>query len=457
MSEFDAIVVGAGPAGTSAALTLTRGGLRVALLERGPYPGSKSLMGGVLYTNVLAQLVPDFCARGAPLERHVAKKGLSILSAEAETAFSHRTGTWDAPPHNHSHTVLRARFDRWYAAQAEAEGVEVISGVVVDRTLKERGGAVVGVQVRMPEGDGAEQGELRAPLVIVADGANSLLAESEGLTNPSGGAMALGVKEVLGLPASTIDDRFGLQGDQGAAWEYVGAATGGLRGAGFVYTNRESLSVGVVVYVSDLAARQANPVELLDRFKAHPAVAPLVRGGELLEYGAHLIPETGYDRLPPLVKDGLLLAGDAAGLVSTSPSHEGSNFAMASGRLAAETALEAHRAGDFTAAALSTYRRKLEESFVLKDMEHTRDWPGFLAKNPHVLGAWPEALSEMVAAMLRVDGKPRAEREGELWELFQRRIGVMPFAMTAMQLRNALRVLGYGKSDKLMEYIARNW
>jgi electron transfer flavoprotein-quinone oxidoreductase len=156
--EFDAIVVGAGPAGVSAALTLVRGGKRVALLERGPYPGSKSLMGGVLYTDVLARLIPDFRGQGAPLERHVVRKGLSILSRGAETGMSFRTAAWDEPPHNHSFTVLRARFDRWYAQQAEAEGVELICGVVVDHTLKEKDGRVVGVRVRMPEEQNAAEG-----------------------------------------------------------------------------------------------------------------------------------------------------------------------------------------------------------------------------------------------------------------------------------------------------------
>ncbi|NTU59935.1 MAG: FAD-dependent oxidoreductase, partial [Deltaproteobacteria bacterium] len=200
-----------------------------------------------------------------------------------------------------------------------------------------------------------------------------------------------------------------------------------------------------------------SPVELLDRFKAHPAVAPLVRGAELVEYGAHLIPETGYDRLPILFRDGLLLAGDAAGLVSTSPRHEGSNYAMASGVMAAETALEAHAAGDFSSAVLSGYRKKLEASFVLKNMEHYRDWPGFLEKNPHVFSSWPESLSALAESALRVGGAPAAEAEGEALDLFQKKIGLLPFAMTALQMRNALRILGYGKSDKLLEYLAKNW
>jgi len=458
VSDFDAIVIGAGPAGTSAALTLARGGLKVALLERGPYPGAKSLMGGVLYTDVLAELLPDFREKGAPLERHVAVKGLSVLTAEAEAATSFRTAAWDLPPHNHSYTVLRARFDRWFAAQAEAEGVEVVSGVVVDRTLKGDGGQVVGVQVRMPEGEAAEAGQLNAPVVIAADGANSLLAEAEGMRPTlSSRRAALGIKETLGLPRERIEERFRLTGDQGSAWEYLGEATAGLRGSGFLYTNRETVSLGVVVIASDLTEAGLSPVDLLDRFKAHPAVAPLVAGAELLEYGAHLIPETGYDRLPLLYKDGFLLAGDAAGLVSTSPHHEGSNYAMASGVMAGRAALAAHRAGDFTAAGLSCYRRFLEDSFVLKDMEHYRDWPRFLEANPHVLGRWPGAVAAAAETLLRVGGGPRCERGNELWDLFQRRVGLLPFATTAFQLRNALRLLGYGKSDKVLEYLAKNW
>lgn len=458
MSDFDAIVVGAGPAGTSAAITAARGGLRVCLLERGPYPGAKNLMGGVLYTDVLAEILPDFRERGAPLERYVARKGMSILSREGETSMAFRTAAWDKVPHNHSHTVLRARFDRWYAAQAEAEGVEVISGVVVDRTLKDARGRVVGVEARMPEGEGPEGGRVNAPVVVLADGVTSLLAEVEGMRPKLDGQRAvLGVKETLGLPREAIEERFGLRGDQGAAWEYVGQATRGLRGSGFVYTNRETLSVGVVVFVSDLTERGWSPVDLLDHFKAHPAVAPLLDGSELLEYGAHLIPETGYDRLPLLAKDGILVAGDAAGLVSTSPHHEGSNYAMASGVAAGQTVLAAHGAGDFSVAGLSGYRKRLEESFVLKDMEHYRDWPGFVANNPHVFASWPEGLSAMVEAALRIGGAPRCERGGELWELLQRKFGLLPLVTTGVQLRNALRILGYGKTDQVLEYLARNW
>jgi len=458
VSDFDAIVVGAGPAGVSAALTMARGGLRVGVVERGPYPGAKSLMGGVLYTDVLAELVPEFREKQAPLERYVAKKGLSVLSEGSETAFSFRTTVWDRAPHNHSYTVLRARFDRWYAAQAEAEGVEVVSGVVVDRTLKEGDGRVVGVEVRMPEGEAPEGGRLTAPVVILADGANSLLAEAEGMRPPlPSRRAALGIKEVLGLPREAIEERFGISEEQGVAWEYVGEATAGLRGSGFLYTNRETLSVGVVVYASDLVERELSPVDLRDRFKRHPAVAPLMRGAELLEYGAHLIPETGYDQLPLLYKDGLLLTGDAAGLVSTSPHHEGSNYAMASGVAAGQAALAAHRAEDFTVSGLACYKRFLEDGFVLKDMEHYRDWPRFLEENPHVFARWPAAVAESLEASLRVGGGPRCDRAGELWDLFQRRVGVLHFATTAFQLRNALRILGYGKTDRILEYLARNW
>ena len=457
MSEFDAIVVGAGPAGTSAAITLSRAGLNVALLERGSYPGSKNLFGGVLYTDVLEHIIPDFREKGAPLERYVAKKCLSVLSDRGELGISFQAPSWNEHPHNHSYTVLRSRFDRWYATQAEAEGVTLVTDVVVDRTLKDRDGSVVGVQVRMPKDEDAVLGHLTAPAVIVADGANSLLAEAEGMRLAiEGNHMMVGVREVLALPREKIEDRFNIEQDQGVAWEFIGEATGGLPGAGFIYTNRETLSVGVIAFIADLAAMKTNPAELLARFKAHPAVAPKLRGAELVEYGAHMIPETGYDRLGLMYKDGLLLAGDAAGLVNTSPQHQGTNYAMASGVMAAETVLEAHSKSCYSAAVFSGYHKRLAESFVLKDLEHFRSWPAFLQNNQHVFSAWPEAIVSMIEEISRVGGTAWSEREDKVQQTFRNKIGVLPFARTAFELRNALRVFGYGKAEKIFS-LAGDW
>ncbi len=457
MNDFDAIVVGAGPSGVSAALTMARGGMNVVLLERGPYPGSKNLMGGVLYTDVLSRLIPDFIEKGAPLERHVAEKRWSLLSSDSASTAAFKNTKWDKPPFNHSHTVLRARFDKWFAAQAEGEGVELVCGVVVDGMIKEEG-RVVGVRTRTGEGTDAAEGELRAPVVVLCEGANALLAENEGLKPPaSSDDCAIGVKEVIKLGEDTIAERFNLEGRQGVAWEFIGAATGGLPGAGFIYTNHDTISVGIVAYLGEMKEDGSTPYDLLDTFKAHPAVRPLVRGGEVLEYGAHLIPESGVGRLPMRVKDGLMSVGDAAGLISSGPRHEGSNYAMASGVMAGETALEAHESGDYTVSGLSGYNKAVEGSFIWKGIERYSQWPGFLKQNPQLFSGWPEALAEMTASTLEVDNYATGEAEDKLMELFNRRIGVLPFAMTALQLRNSLKIFGYGKTDKLLEYISRNW
>jgi len=109
---FDAIVVGAGLAGSAAAVTMANEGLDVLMIERGRYPGAKNVFGGVLYTPTLRELVD---VSSAPVERYVAEKRFSMLSETDETAVSLRPGEWHDPPHNDSYTVLRGEFDRWFA------------------------------------------------------------------------------------------------------------------------------------------------------------------------------------------------------------------------------------------------------------------------------------------------------------------------------------------------------
>ncbi|ELZ79778.1 FAD dependent oxidoreductase [Haloferax larsenii JCM 13917] len=363
---YDAIVVGAGLSGTAAALTMAREGLDVLLLERGPAPGTKNVFGGVLYTPTIRELVD---IDDAPLERYIAEKKFSMLSADGdETAVSMRPSAWSDDPHNDSYTVLRRRFDEWFAKQAEEAGVTLITETTVTDVLRD-GDTIVGVRTDRPDG------EIRAPVVVLAEGANSLVSETAGLKDrPDREDVAVSVKEVFKLNRETIDDRFHLDGDAGAAYHYFGeGAVGEAVGGGFVYTNKRTVSVGVAYRIED-AAQGQTPEATLDAFESHPAVAPLVRGGRRIEYSAHAIPEGGADAMPDLVYDGAVVVGDAAGLVLNSGVHlEGTNMAVESGYHAGKAIAAAIEDGRTDEAALAAYPRDLEDSFVVENLRHY-DW-----------------------------------------------------------------------------------
>src|SRR6266446_10011224 len=334
--QFDAIVVGAGPAGSSAALAMARAGLSVAIIERGEYPGAKNVSGAALYApGLLADLLPDYWEE-APVERYLTRRVITFLGKEAAVSLDFRTQHFSQPPYN-GFTILRPTFDRWLAAKAEEAGAILITSTVVDDLLY-KDGHVIGVRCRREDGD------LYAPIVIAADGANSFLAKKAGLQHEfRGDEMTLGVKEVVRLDAHTIEERFNLTGEQGMTNEYLGYATGEVNGGGFLYTNRDTLSIGIVTQISSLAEKRIKAYDLLDQFKHHPAVAPLVRDSVTLEYSAHMIPEGGWAMLPQLSRAGLMVVGDAAGFVfAEGILLEGMNFAIASGLAAAETIKQAH-------------------------------------------------------------------------------------------------------------------
>ncbi|MCS7172984.1 MAG: FAD-dependent oxidoreductase [Armatimonadetes bacterium] len=415
--KFDAIVVGAGPAGAAAAITMAQAGLSVVLLERGEYPGAKNVMGGVMYGRMVADVVPEFWKLDAPLERVVVEERVWITTEEGVVSLGYRNPRQAYHPDGcpNAFTVLRARWDRWFAARAEEAGAILVPQTVAEDVIWQDD-RIVGVRT------GREEGDLYADVVVIADGVNSFLAQRARLRDHPVAPhhLALAVKEVIGLPPEIIESRFNLEPGQGVTIELYGAVTDGMSGYGFLYTNRDSLSVGVGVLVSHLMRTRRTPYELLERLKQHPAVRPLLTGGEVLEYAAHAIPEGGYEAMPRLFGNGVLIAGDAAMMVN-GLHREGSNLAMAAGRLAGETVIEAKRRGDFSARTLALYEAKLRESFVLQDLVKYRHLPELADRRPDLFRIYPHLVHDAVHEMLTVDGLPKRAKQRRIWQEITRR------------------------------------
>lgn len=392
--RVDAVVVGAGPAGSMAALSLARAGRSVVLVERGPFPGSKNLYGGVVYGRILDTLVPGW-TETAPIERWVTRRVTMLLTGDQSFALDFRSQRWAAPPYNGA-TALRPTFDRWLADQAVAAGAQLVCSTTVTGLIRDGSGRVTGVRTDRPGG------EIGAGVVIACDGVNAFLAEEAGLAKPkSSGNYALGVKEVLALDPAEIERRFQLQPGEGADFEVLGG-TGGVSGGGFLYTNSATIAVGLVLSLDSLTASGRRPESLLAEFKAHPSIAPLVADGELVEYGAHLIPEAGWSMMPELVGDGILVAGDAAGLcLAAGIWLEGVNFALASGAAAGEAAAAALGEGDTSRRALRRYRAALESSFVLADHRRLRNAPHLLFTD-RMQREYPQLLCDVVEELFTV-------------------------------------------------------
>jgi len=420
--KFDVIIVGAGPAGSTAALAMARAGLKVAIFERGEQPGTKNMSGGVLYyTEALHKLLPDFWEQ-APIERYVIRHDLIFLTNNASLSICYTDQEFIRPPYN-GVTLLRAKFDPWYASKAEEAGAFLISETVVDDLIWD-GDKAIGVRTRRNDG------EVLADAIIVADGANSLLAEKAGLRKKfARSSLAVAAKEVLALPAETIEERFALADGAGLAQTFIGDCTKGMVGGAFLYTNKSSLSLGVVVRLTSLEERRISIAEVLEDFKSNPCVKQVIRDATLKEYSGHLIPEEGINMVPKLYGNGILVAGDAAGfLLSTGFVLQGMNFAIASGFAAAQAIQIARQKGDFSRNGLACYQNLLKDSFVLKELKTFRHAPSFQA-NPRLYELYPPLVCGVSKRVFQVTGHPkrkilsllRAEMKGKIspWRMLK--------------------------------------
>lgn len=394
-NKVDVIVVGAGPAGVSAAITLARGGKKVVLVERGDFAGSKNMFGGAIYARPTSEIFPGFW-ESAPIERHNVEHKYVIMSDSDATTISYKHQ--DKGAYN-SFTVIRSKWDRWCVEQAKKEGVYFAPKTVV-RELIKRDGKVIGIKTDLET--------MYSDIVILADGVNSLLARQLGLrADIKDSTVAIGIKEVIKLPKEKIEDRFNLDSDSGCVSELIGGPMKGMLGLGYMYTNKESVVIGLGITLDELKKRKIKPYDLLNQLKEHPAVAPLIKDGELSEYSAHLIPEGGYKAIPKLYADGVMVVGDAAMLVNN-VHWEGTNLALMSGKFAAETAIEALNNVDFSENMLALYQEKLEASFVMKDMKSYKNIIDIVHGNAEsFLGYYPQKICDFFNDFTRVDSMPK--------------------------------------------------
>lgn len=399
---FDAIVVGGGFAGLSAAYRLATAGRSVLLIERGSTCGAKNLTGGRIYSYALQALLGDRWQE-APVQREVKREVLALLTeTDAVTVESTLTSA-----RQESYTVLATPLLEWLAAEAEQAGAMIVTGTTVD-SLIVRDGRVCGVRA---DGD-----ELEADVVIDCEGINPLLLEREGLIrrlDPH--AVAIGAKYVYRFGSSQEVDRiFGVRPGEGAAVLGMGAVTHGVFGGVFCYANTDSVSLGLVL---DSAGWKASGRPILDTAQAlreHPALARYVDGGELVEYGAHLVYEGGYDTLPAFSGDGWLVCGDAAGLcLNRGFTIRGMDYAVLSGIAAADTLIEAGP-GRPSAQTLAGYGDRLDRG-LLRDFRATRGAHDWMSSTTDLFTVYPRLAVDAMAALYHVGPEPLTPVGTTLW------------------------------------------
>lgn len=399
MADFDAIVVGSGCAGSVAAYELAKAGRSVLVIERGTFAGAKNMTGGRIYTHSLERVFPDF-REEAPLERRITHERISMITEDANFTMDFTSRAMDAKGQE-SYAVLRAPFDQWLASKAEEAGAEYICGIAVESLMKDETGRVCGVR--------AGEDEITADIVVLCDGVNSLLAaQAVGAGRPPASAVAVGVKQVVEVPERVITDRV-LAGsdDEGAAWLFSGYSTHGSFGGGFVYTNRASVSIGVVAGIEATMHGSTPVCQMLEDLKRHPAVAPMIRGGKVVEHSGHMVPEGGLSIMPKLVGDGVLLAGESAMMcVNLGYQVRGMDYAVAAGMHAGREAAKALERGDTSERGLSGYVTALEDSFVMKDLRQFERVPAFMEGFDRMFAGYPEMVRDLMNGLFIVNGAP---------------------------------------------------
>ncbi len=426
--KYDLIVVGAGPAGSTAAYFAAREGLKVLLLERGPYPGAKTCGGANIIAEHAHKLFPNFWEE-LQWERILTDQSYWWMTEDSVLSARFQSVRLASAPYNRF-AIKRPYFYKWLADKAVGAGAILLLSHKASEVIFDNDQAV-GVSISPPQNV-----HFKADIIILADGVNSLLAERAGLIpRVSSKNLSLYAKETISLPAKIIEERFNLSANHGSVIALFGYPTAGFNGTASIYTFKDSINISVGMSLKYFIQARLNPNDLLERIKKHPHIQPLLAGGVTTEYGSTMIPEGGYYAIPQLVHPGLMIAGDAGSLVN---GNHGINLAMWSGFFAAKAAVAAKIQGDFSVKRLSLYRTLLNESFVMQNLKANAGAAKLQTDIPYMFDLYTRIANEAAYETTKVYPMPvKAKRK----YIFKKVGSMQPIWKIAKDVWKMLRVV----------------
>jgi electron transfer flavoprotein-quinone oxidoreductase len=409
----EVLIVGAGPAGVAAAIKLARAGISVLLLEGADFAGAENWSGCVYHGDAWtrADLLGSAWAN-APKERRVVARSLLFHDGLQASGFEARAH--EGNDYGEAWTVLRPKLDRWLGARAVDLGVTLLPATTVTG-LRYDGERVIGVNT--------ERGPIEAGVVFLAEGDAAGLLAREGLERSGHPHYAQGIKAVFQLTPTEIEQRFGLAPGEGVAQEWVlrnGRLAGHevrLNATAFLYTNHDTLSLGLVLPLTHLARfGVADHAHLLQRVLRLPGINNLLDGAQQVAYGAKVIRAGGLAETPEWVRDGLAVGGGALGLGMEFPYPNFIGPAITSGIAFADAVLQLRTKGAaYTRAHLEeAYAERLRASADYANASLLRRWPAAIHKGGLLFQHLPALLGQLASAVTLPGGEARAQMERAL-------------------------------------------
>jgi len=383
--EFDIIFVGAGPANLTSAIHLQRLIKRhntqsanqlepaIAVIDKGRYPGAHLLSGALLDPKALEEFFPDFREQGCPIESTVSNESIWFLKGKRKFLIPFIPETFS---NKNSLLVSLSRLGAWMAEKAEDEGIQLFDNTAASAPFIENGrlsGIITddkGLDKNDKQKPGYEPGLLlKSKVTVIGEGSDGSLSRKLGKHLPTGSPpqrYETGVKETWRIPegrviAGEVHHTFGfpLEADvYGGGWLYAFSPT--------------LISIG---FISSLGPESpiCDPHLNLQRFKLHPLLANILKGGTMVEAGARTITSGGLDAMPPLCGPGYLLTGESAGMVNMQR-HKGIHLSMKSGIIAAETLFDALLHNDFSTERLKSCEERFRNSWAWDELHAARNY-----------------------------------------------------------------------------------